>query len=594
MTLALLLTAVFVALGVSALCSLMEATLLSLTPGDVATLQKRRPAAGRIWAEFKSDVDRPISVILICNTAAHTIGATVAGAEFEKFIVEQYGEGAGGWSVFAFGAVFTVLMLQFTEILPKSLGVRYNTAVAGVTGRPMLLLVKLMRPILAAIKFVNRPFEGGGHGEGRVSVDEIATLAASARTGQVITEQQERMIRAAGELKRVTARQVMTPRRDVRALSLGEPFTEAVRKLRESPNSRMPVYGEGGADDVRGVVLLRDVFNALSLTPGRFHVEADPAQPGEVRAIPSDRPGGELHLVGSAELDLADLVRPVPFVPEQQPIEMLLRQFQAGFETPDRGRIEGHMAIVVDEYGATRGIVTLEDVLEEVVGEIEDEFDPAAARGLIEPVEGPARRLVGRRAGAAAEPARPPGRRRRGPRGGGGRHPRRPRHPRAGPLPRGRRHRRPRRLRGPRRRRRQRPGRPRHRPRPGAGGGLERLASSPAGSRGAAPRIELNPQLRRPPQVGRVRLADRRDDVADEPIDLLGRPADEPRRVQRRAQVDPPERRVGAEAGDQVVLAAALLDVRRRRHRVPRGRARATPAGPRPRARRPSGSPRSP
>ncbi|MEM7808548.1 MAG: DUF21 domain-containing protein, partial [Planctomycetota bacterium] len=183
MTLLILLLAVGTSLSISAICSLMEATLLSLTPGDVAGLKRRRPKAGEIWEAFKKEVERPISVILICNTAAHTIGATMAGAKFEEWVDQNpqlFGENAGGWSVFAFGAVFTVLMLQFTEILPKSLGVRYNTTVAAFTARPMLLIVNVMKPVLAAVKFVNKPFDTSGGHHKVVGTDEIATLAAMA------------------------------------------------------------------------------------------------------------------------------------------------------------------------------------------------------------------------------------------------------------------------------------------------------------------------------------------------------------------------------------------------------------------------------
>ncbi len=385
MSLIVLLLAVSVALSISAICSLMEATLLSLTPGDVAGLKRRRPVAGEIWEAFKNDVDRPISVILICNTAAHTIGATVAGAEFEKWIEEATNGQAGGWSVFVFGAVFTVLMLQFTEILPKSLGVRYNTTVAAWTARPMLLIVRVMKPVLAAVKFINKPFDTAGGHHKVVGTDEIATLAAMARNTQVINEHQEQMIAAAGRLQEIKARQVMTPRKDMHVLHVDDAFAEVLKTLRNTPYTRLPVLGDG-VDDVRGIVHLRDVFNALSLVPGRLHVASNPDKPDEVTAVLPDLPGGELHVIGSGEIDLASLVRPVPFVPETQNLGMLLGRFQQGFHESDGSRLESHMAIVVDEYGSTQGVITLEDVLEEVVGDIEDEFDAGERVWKLEPM----------------------------------------------------------------------------------------------------------------------------------------------------------------------------------------------------------------
>lgn len=363
MTLFLLIAAVSISLSVSAVCSLLEATLLSLTPGQVAGLKRTRPRAGEIWERFKQDVEQPISVILICNTAAHTIGATVAGAEFEKLMAENFN--AGGWSVLVFGAVFTVLMLQFTEILPKTLGVRHSGLVAAVAARPMGFMVWLMRPLLKAVQLINKPFERGGEPSGMATIDEIATLAAAARGGKVIDAQQEKMIRTAGKLGHIRVRQVMTHRRDVQFLRLTDDFASILRTLRDSQFTRLPVVQES-LDKIVGVVHLRDVFKVLALVPGRMRVAPDPERPDELMAIPTGQPGGDLHAIGAGAVDLAAVMRPIPFVPETQPIGVLLKQFQTG--TP-------HIAAVVDEYGATVGIVTLEDVLEELVGDIEDEFD---------------------------------------------------------------------------------------------------------------------------------------------------------------------------------------------------------------------------
>ena len=147
----LLLASVSFALLISALCSLMEATLLSLTPTQVAGIATRRPQLGRIWKELKEPIDRPISVILIINTTAHTIGATVAGAEFDKLYGDRW--------IWIFSLVFTGLMLQFTEILPKTLGVRYGQQIAIWIGRPLRTLVVAFHPVIQMVRWINRPFE---------------------------------------------------------------------------------------------------------------------------------------------------------------------------------------------------------------------------------------------------------------------------------------------------------------------------------------------------------------------------------------------------------------------------------------------------
>ena len=123
------LIAVSIALGVSFLCSLMEAALLSLTPSQVARLSERHPATGAIWRGVKANLERPIAVILILNTTAHTIGASVAGAQFDELWGDEW--------IWAFSIVFTLVMLQFTEILPKTLGVQFNTLLAPVIARPL-------------------------------------------------------------------------------------------------------------------------------------------------------------------------------------------------------------------------------------------------------------------------------------------------------------------------------------------------------------------------------------------------------------------------------------------------------------------------
>jgi CBS domain containing-hemolysin-like protein len=130
------LLSVLLALSISALCSLMEAALLSLSPSQVASISERWPRTGAIWQGFKANIERPIAAILILNTASHTVGASVAGAEFDQLFGNEW--------IWAFSLVFTFLMLQFTEILPKGVGVRYNRQVALWIARPLSVLIQLI------------------------------------------------------------------------------------------------------------------------------------------------------------------------------------------------------------------------------------------------------------------------------------------------------------------------------------------------------------------------------------------------------------------------------------------------------------------
>lgn len=345
------------ALSVSFLCSLLEATLLSYSPSQVAALRERRPSLGAIWQSFKGNIERPIAVILIVNTTAHTVGATIAGAQFERVY------GTNG--LIAFTAAFTFLMLQFTEILPKTLGVRYNDYFAVAVARPLQMLTVGLAPALWLIQLINRPF-GSAHGRADTTLEEIAALAAQARLSQVIDPRQARMIQTASEFEDIRVRQIMTPRTQVTFLQISDPLERVLEVLKTSPYTRLPLC-DGGVDHVIGMVHIKDVIKKLDLSPGRFQVE-DRSTGGSVEdAKPlAVRPGEAIHVFGAGTIDLLKIKRDVVFLPEHLDILQALRRFQDA-------RL--HLGVIVDEYGSTLGIVTLEDVIEELVGDIRDEFD---------------------------------------------------------------------------------------------------------------------------------------------------------------------------------------------------------------------------
>ena len=168
---ALFVFSVCLALLVSALCSLVEATLLSLTPSQVAQLSQGHPKLGAIWQDFKSRIDRPIAAILLINTAAHTIGASIAGSQFDQLFGDEW--------ILVFSLVFTYLMLQFTEILPKTLGVKHNRFLALLIARPLAAAVTVLAPVLYLVQWV--PFKGRRRNETTPAAEEIAALAGLAR-----------------------------------------------------------------------------------------------------------------------------------------------------------------------------------------------------------------------------------------------------------------------------------------------------------------------------------------------------------------------------------------------------------------------------
>ncbi len=322
-----LVLAVAVAITVSALCSVFEAVLYSTPRSHVEVMARSGKLSGRIFKSLKKDIHQPITAILTLNTIANTMGAAVAGASAAVVFSEHY--------LGLFSVLFTTAILIFSEILPKTAGVAYSRALAPWVALPLQGLVKVMAPITWLIQAITRLLFGQGP-ESLVSVEEIEAIAAMSRKAGAIDPQQELVIANILSLKNKTVRQAMTPRTVTFAISSHLSVEEAMdRKDEWHLHSRVPVYDKN-ADDIVGLVLRKDVL--LSASEGR-----------------GQRP-------------LSALMHSVHFVPESAPLTTTLLEF---FE---RRR---HLFVVVDEYGSFTGVISLEDIIEEIMGqEIMDETDP--------------------------------------------------------------------------------------------------------------------------------------------------------------------------------------------------------------------------
>ena len=317
-----------IVVGVSALCSLFEAVLYAVPLSHVESMAAGGQATGRILQKLRRNVDRPIAAILSLNTIANTAGAAVAGALAAQVMGQA-------WLVY-FSAFFTLLILLFSEVIPKTAGVTFSRPLAGMIARPLQLLVWVFTPLIWLMQFATRLISRGGQ-EQQVSSDELIVMARLGEKSGGIDEHEAKVIRGILSLEEKSVRQIMTPRTVVFSLSAQMTLKEMREEVGMLNHSRVPVYDEN-SEDIVGVVHRREVLTALA--EGR----------GEVR--------------------LEKVMRPVEFVAESLSLERLLELFL------ERRK---HLAVVLDEFGGLAGLVTLEDVLEEILdAEIVDEFDQVA------------------------------------------------------------------------------------------------------------------------------------------------------------------------------------------------------------------------
>lgn len=249
-----LITAIVIAMGVSFLCSVMEAALLSLNPGKLALLSKRRPSIGKICEALKNDIEKPIAVILILNTAAHTFGAAIAGAQFDSLFGSDY--------IWLFSFVFTVLMVQYTEILPKTLGCRFNAFIISHTARLLKFSITLLTPVIWLVHFINRPFEGKEAKEdtGTAMEEELDAIASMARKAQHITATQELAIQQIPDLKDEKIEKLMIPLQEIICLTDDMSREKVLEAARRFPHSRYPVIAALPPKQFIGVLEIRQLL----------------------------------------------------------------------------------------------------------------------------------------------------------------------------------------------------------------------------------------------------------------------------------------------------------------------------------------------
>jgi len=322
-------SAVAVVLVVSFLCSIFESVLLSISRPQVEMLSRGGSHAGSLLARFKDNMDVPIAAILILNTAAHTVGAAVAGASYSNVFSPE--------TLWIFSIVFTIAVLLFTEIIPKTLGVGYAQLLAVPVAHGIHVLTVLLKPLVVVSERISRSLRRDDDVP-VTSAEEIRLLAMLGRSEGAVGHRTAGMILGATQLRRLQAHDVMLPREGVSFVSASMTREEVLEYTQRTGHSRFPFSPTGDLDNVSGIVLVKNLYQWL---------------------LTND----------AATIDWEAILLEPLVVPESVSLPQLMNTFQ------DTHR---HLAIVVDEYGSVEGIVTLEDVLEEIVGDIRDESDMPA------------------------------------------------------------------------------------------------------------------------------------------------------------------------------------------------------------------------
>jgi putative hemolysin len=323
----------FLLIGILLICSAFfagsEAALFSLNSAQVARLKARGGVVQRLILAL---LQRPTNLIITFLVGNEIINVALAVTATSLALL-LYGDG-GEYVAIVFT---TIALLLFGEVTPKSLAVRYPERVSMLVAWPIQAFAYLITPLRWGLrKLVDAVI--GEHAERPIALiteEEFKTLVERSEDEGGIDQDKRTLIQRVFEFSGHRVTQIMTPRTDVFALEVTEPLTSALPKIKENRFSRVPIY-DGTIDQVIGILYAKD------LLPYSRHPEFD--------------------------VKLRDLLHPVFFVPESKRIDELLREFQ---------RNKVHMAIVVDEYGGVSGLVTMEDALEELVGDIVDEFDIA-------------------------------------------------------------------------------------------------------------------------------------------------------------------------------------------------------------------------
>jgi putative hemolysin len=319
---------IFVLLLCSALVSGAEVALFSLSQTDIDETMQGNDSKGRILADL---IDRPkklLATLLVANNFIN-IGVVILFSFIGRNLFSAISSPALKFTVEVI--VVTFLLLLFGEVLPKVYASRNNIKFAKMIAYPISILDKLLSPISVPMRETTIYLHNKlGKQKTNFSVDQLSQALELTSSDETSLEEQK-ILMGIVTFGNTDTKQVMSPRIDIFALEITEPFSEIYSKIIEKGYSRIPVYRDN-IDQIEGVLFVKDLLRHLD----------------------------------EKDFEWNTLIREPFFIPENKKLDNLLKDFQ---------RMKSHLAIVVDEYGGTSGLVSLEDVIEEIVGDISDEFD---------------------------------------------------------------------------------------------------------------------------------------------------------------------------------------------------------------------------
>lgn len=319
---------IFVLLFLSAIVSGAEVALFSLSQQDIDNSLNDNPAKGKIISNLLDKPKKLLATLLVANNFFN-IGVVILFAYIGQNIFANVGSPAFKFTLEVI--LVTFLILLFGEVLPKVYASRNSIRFAKRVAYPLAFLDKVLSPISLPMRAVTIYFQNKlGKQKSNFSVNQLSQALELTDSEGTSTEEQK-ILEGIVSFGNTDTKQVMSPRIDIFALEISETFKEIYPKIIETGFSRIPVYRDN-IDQIEGVLFVKDLLP---------HIDKE-------------------------EFDWTSLIREAFFVPENKKLDNLLKDFQS---------LKSHLAIVVDEYGGTSGLVSLEDVIEEIVGDISDEFD---------------------------------------------------------------------------------------------------------------------------------------------------------------------------------------------------------------------------